>query len=67
MEVIIKCSDDCRGSKNIYGEPIREIVRCKDCKKWTNGDDVAGICQWNEYRTLQTWADSFCSFGERRE
>lgn len=67
MEVIIKCSDDCRGSKNIYGEPIREIVRCKDCEKWTNGDDVAGICQWNEYITLQTWADSFCSFGDRRE
>ena len=44
-----------------------DIVRCRECAKWTNGDDVAGICQWNEYRTLQTWADSFCSFGVRRE
>ena len=32
IEVIIKCSDDVRGSKNIYGEPLQEIVRCKDCE-----------------------------------
>lgn len=42
------------------------IVRCRDCKKWTDGDGVNGICQWNEHRTLQTRADSFCSFGEER-
>ena len=32
IEIIIKCSDDVRGSRNIHGEPTEEIVRCKDCK-----------------------------------
>lgn len=54
-------------AQRIEEAPSIEIVRCKDCKKWTNGDDISGICQWNDYRTLQTWADSFCSFGDRRE
>jgi hypothetical protein len=43
-----------------------EVVRCKHCRKWTNGDDTYGTCQWNEYQTLQTRYDDFCSYGERR-
>lgn len=45
--------------------PSIDLVKCKECKKWTNGDDLYGICQWNDYRTLQTTKDSFCSCGER--
>lgn len=41
MEVIIKCSDDCRGSKNIYGEPTEELIRCKDCKYYDFSDERA--------------------------
>ena len=41
------------------------IVRCKDCVKWCKGDDLYGICNWNEYRTLRTTKDSFCSYGKR--
>lgn len=44
-----------------------EIVHCKDCKKWVNGDDRYGICNWNEYCTLQTAKDGFCSCGKRRD
>ncbi len=43
-----------------------EIVHCKDCKKWVNGDDRYGICNWNEYYTLQTAKDGFCSCGIKR-
>ena len=42
-----------------------EIVHCKDCVKWCNGDDIYGICNWNEYLTLQTAKDGFCSCGKR--
>ena len=44
-----------------------EIVHCKDCVKWCNGDDIYGICNWNEYLTLQTAKDGFCSCGKRSE
>lgn len=44
-----------------------EIVHCKDCKKWVNGDDIYGICNWNEHLTLQTAKDGFCSCGIRRD
>lgn len=44
-----------------------EVVRCKHCRKWTNGDDINGTCNWNEYQTLQTRFDDFCSKGERKE
>ena len=43
-----------------------DIVRCKECKHWTNGDDTYGIC----YRcpnTRQMRFDDFCSYGERKE
>lgn len=35
-----------------------EVVRCKDCKSWKNGD-----C----YRQELTRPDDFCSYGERRK
>ena len=71
LEREVELADDWKTAHEIANvakyAPTIEIVRCKDCKKWTNGDDISGICQWNDYRTLQTYADSFCSFGERRE
>lgn len=44
--------------------PSIDIVRCRECKHWTNGDDVYGIC----YRcpnTRQMKFDDFCSYGKR--
>lgn len=41
-----------------------EVVRCKECRHWSNGNDTYGIC----YRcpnTRQMKHDDFCSYGER--
>ena len=66
MEIIIKCSDDVRGGTNIYGEPIRELVRCKECKHWLDG---SGLCKhWSKlYGSVLTKADDYCSYGECKE
>lgn len=44
----------------LYEEPIEvtEVVRCKDCRYWNNGD-----C----YRLELSRPDDFCSYGERKE
>ena len=68
MEVIIKCSDDVRGSKNIYGEPLQEIVRCKDCR-WFKQDSSPvgyGYCDGRMVGREVDYND-YCSYGERRE
>lgn len=44
-----------------------EVVRCKHCRRWLNGDDTYGTCQWNEYQTLQTRYDDYCSHAERND
>ena len=63
------CSEDYKlyMAVNIAIEELEQpdIVHCKDCKKWCKGDDLYGICNWNEYRTLRTTKDSFCSYGKR--
>ena len=63
MEIIIKCSDDCRGSKNVYGEPIKELVRCKDCKEWDEEN------HWCSIRDSYGWdykPNDYCSYGVRK-
>ena len=57
MEIIIKCSDDCRGNKKINGEPIEEIVRCKDCE-WIDAE----CCPISEFKD----DDDYCSWGKRK-
>lgn len=44
--------------------PSIDIVRCGECKHWTNGDDTYGIC-YRCANTRQMKADDFCSYGER--
>ena len=64
VEVSLIYSDDSENSKEfVYGECIGEIVRCKDCKWWRKNDrycqyDVGYARSWN--------ADSYCSYGERK-
>ena len=58
MEVIIKCSDDCRDGKNIYGEPIVEIIRCEKCIHW-QADKY--FC--NQF-TVGTPEDGYCYMGQ---
>ena len=43
---------------NGYAVPV---VRCKDCKHWNNP-----YCDHSESTMLDTQADDFCSYGERR-
>ena len=54
-----------------------EVVRCRNCREWkTIGKDEIlgteiGLCdcsQWeNDYYNIETDADDFCSYGERKE
>ena len=52
----------------VYWEDIEEapsidIVRCKECKYWHNK-----LCAiWSQFRTIETEADDFCSYGEVSE
>ena len=39
-----------------------EVVRCKDCNYWNNP-----YCNHSESTMLDTQADNFCSYGERKE
>ena len=52
-------------TKTIDSAPSIDIVRCKECKRWLNDQ----ICtHWSGYYgTIETIADDFCSYGERKE
>ena len=63
-EIIVRLTADHIKVKG--GEYVQDLVRCKECKHWTKGDDTYGIC----YRcpnTRQMRYDDFCSRGERDE
>lgn len=60
MEIIIKCSDSCRGNTKLDGTMIEEIVRCGECK-YRDSE----FCQIRE--SMYGIKDNdFCSYGERR-
>ena len=61
MEIIIRCSDDCRGSKNVYGEPITELVRCKDCKYRDTEIMYCGMVD-----LIRRDGEWYCADGERK-
>ena len=49
--------------QEIMVAPSIDIVRCKECKYWHNK-----LCAtWSQFRTIETEADDFCSYGEREE
>jgi hypothetical protein len=44
------------------------VVRCKDCKNWTEWENGAGSCQRSDsVMWIGTDFNDFCSFGERKE
>lgn len=69
MEIIIKCSDDCRGRKDICGyiyiNHIQELVRCKDCRYWEEPNEY-GFADCTMNYGLRWGANHFCSYGERK-
>jgi len=60
--------DDAIGEVDGFGDnaiDAVEVVRCKECNHWLNDH----ICtKWSGYYgTIETFADDFCSYGERKE
>lgn len=43
------------------------VVRCKDCKCWTEWSNGTGSCSRFALDWIGTDADDFCSMGERKE
>ena len=51
-------------TKTIDSAPSIDIVRCGECKMWMSEH----LCQWwSRYGTVETDADDFCSYGERKD
>ena len=48
-----------------------ELVRCKDCRWWNGNSETMHnnhLCRnWSKFGSINTSADDFCSYGERRE
>ena len=47
---------------------VVEVVRCKECKRWTDMGEPWGECRWSEAGniTLATTPDDYCSNGVRK-
>lgn len=46
---------------------VAEVVRCKDCKCWTEWANGTGSCNRFTLDWIGTDADDFCSMGERKD
>ena len=65
MEIIIKCSDDVRGGTNIYGEPIKELVRCAECR-WSRPRTFKGETGYRcVFYRVDKAETGYCDIGER--
>ena len=68
LEREVELADDWKTAHEIANvakyAPTIDIVFCKECKHWTNGDDTYGIC-YRCANTRQMRYDDFCSYGER--
>lgn len=42
------------------------VVRCKDCRWWSDWGNGTGSCELSEAAMRREDATDFCSFGERR-
>ena len=55
----IDIADVIKRLENFPTEDVIEVVRCKDCKFYGNGD-----CSVQSVRSM--WPNDYCSYGERR-
>ena len=55
----IDIADVIKRIENVPTEDVVEVVRCKDCKFYGNGD-----CSVQSVRSM--WPNDYCSYGERR-
>ena len=51
----------------IQSADVVPVVRCKDCKCWTEWSNGTGSCSRFALDWLGTDADDFCSMGERKD
>lgn len=56
----IDIADVIKRIEDFHTEDVVEVVRCKDCKFYGNGD-----CSVQSVRSM--WPNDYCSYGERRE
>lgn len=53
---------------SIPSADVVEVVRCKDCKNWTEWENGAGSCQRSDsVMWIGTDFNDFCSFAERKD
>lgn len=59
------------GKVNIVAEWQGELVRCKDCRWWNGNPETMHnnhLCRnWSKFGSINTSADDFCKYGERKE
>ena len=53
--------------KDIPPSDVVPVVRCKDCKCWTEWANGTGSCSRFALDWIGTDADDFCSMGERKD
>ena len=53
--------------KDIPSADVVPVVRCKDCKCWTEWANGTGSCNRFTLDWIGTDADDFCSIGERKD
>ena len=46
---------------------VEKVVRCKECIYWENGKGYTPYCNHPDSMLMDTNADDFCSYGERKE
>lgn len=52
---------------DIPSADVAPVVRCKDCKHWTEWANGTGSCSRFALDWIGTDADDFCSMGERKD
>ena len=60
----------CKVINNMPSADVVEVVRCKDCKYWSDANTRYNQpCNRDVLSEYQQWtnADHYCSFAERRE
>ena len=50
-----------------YFEPVKELIRCKDCKWFVHDDDCYGDCSNEGGAKDFVYTNDFCSRAERKE
>ena len=53
--------------KALPSADVVPVVRCKDCKCWTEWSNGTGSCSRFALDWIGTDADDFCSMGERKD